>query len=273
MIVEDKGRGKKRGSTTKTVSTARPDISVVRPEKAKVKGISFKDTDDSVRPIKSITTLQPLPTIDPKDKGKYNLQESEPMKKTKKKDQNQIERDAEVALKIQAHLNKEAMIETKRQEEVSKADLAEMYDEVQAQVDVDHELAVRLTLEEQEKHTVEERCFVPIGSEEDKKRIRIRKKRAAGSSSKRKSPKKQKVNDQDSKDNDKEHIKCLKVVPDDDKAIDYETLDVKSPIVDCESQVLETNEAGDVHVYKLTRLDGSYRDFLTFSRMLEVLNS
>nr|GEZ25467.1 hypothetical protein [Tanacetum cinerariifolium] len=59
---------------------------------------------------------------------------------------------------------------------------------------------------------------------------------------------------------------------DDDKAIDYETLDVKSLIVDCESQVLGTNEAGDVHIYKLTRLDGSYRHFSTFSRMLEFLD-
>nr|GEX87781.1 ribonuclease H-like domain, reverse transcriptase, RNA-dependent DNA polymerase [Tanacetum cinerariifolium] len=244
MIVEDKGNGEKGGSTAKTVSTARPNISAARPEdtvepktppttttllddedvtiadilmknqKAKEKGIAFKDVDDSTRPIRSITTLQPLPTIDPKD----------------------------------------------------KAALTEMYDEVQAQIDADHELAVRLTLEEQEKYTVEERfthaqlksmsfeeiqklrikeqkcvdAFVPIGSEEDEKRIGSRKKRAARSN--------------------------------DDKAIDYETLDVKSLIVDCESQVLGTNEAGDVHVYKLTRLDGSYRHFLTFSRMLEVLD-
>nr|GEV25187.1 hypothetical protein [Tanacetum cinerariifolium] len=111
-----------------------------------------------------------------------------------------------------------------------------------------------------------------VGSKEDKKRNGSRKKRAAGSSLEHKSPMKQKVNDQDSKDSDKEHRKCLKVVPDDDKAIDYETLDVKSLIVDYESQVLGTNEAGDVHVYKLTRLDGSYRHFLTFSRMLEVLD-
>nr|GEY19951.1 hypothetical protein [Tanacetum cinerariifolium] len=175
MIVEDKGNGEKGGSTTKTVSTARQDISAARLEvstvepktppttttlfddeddtisdtllkmknhKAKEKGIVFKDADDYARPIRSITILQPLPTIDPKDKG----------------------------------------------------------------------------------------------SEEDEKRIGSRKKRAA----------------------------------DDDKAIDYETLDVKSPIIGCESQVLGTNEAGDVHVYKLTRLDGSYRHFLTFSRMLEV---
>nr|GEW82651.1 hypothetical protein [Tanacetum cinerariifolium] len=111
MIVEDKGNGEKGGSTAKTVSIARPDISATRPEKAKEKGIAFKDADDSTRPIRSITTLQPLLTIDAKDKGKGILQKPEPVKKTKKKDQNQIERDAEVALKIQAHLDEEARTE------------------------------------------------------------------------------------------------------------------------------------------------------------------
>nr|GFA73200.1 hypothetical protein [Tanacetum cinerariifolium] len=105
-----------------------------------------------------------------------------------------------------------------------------------------------------------------------KKRIGSRKKRAASSSSKHKSPKKQKVNDQESEDSDKEHRKCLKVVPDDDKAMDYESLDVKSLIVDCESQVLGTNKAADVHVYKLTRVNRSYKHFSTFFRMLKVLN-
>nr|GEU68674.1 uncharacterized mitochondrial protein AtMg00810-like [Tanacetum cinerariifolium] len=265
MIVEDKGNGEKGGSTAEIVSTARPDISAARQEvsttkpktppttatlfededvtiadtlvkmknqKSKEKEIAFKDADNSARPIRSITTLQPLPTIDLKDKD----------------------------------LDKEARTERERQEKASKATLAEMYDEIQAQIDADHELAVRLTHEEQEKYTVKK------GSEEDEKRVGSRKKRAAGSSLKHKSPKKQKVNDQESKSSDKEHRKILKVVPDDDKAIDYETLDVKSPIVDCESQVLGTNKEGNVHVYKLTRLDGSYRHFSTFSRMLEVLD-
>nr|GEW59583.1 hypothetical protein [Tanacetum cinerariifolium] len=311
MIIEDKGNGEKGDSTAKTVSTARLDISAAMPEtknqKAKEKGIAFKDADDSARPIRSITTLQPLLTIDLKDKGKDILQESKPVKKSKKMDQDQIERDAEVALKIQADLNEEARTKIERQEEASKAALAKMYDEVQAQIDTDHGLVVKFTLEEQEKYTVEERskllvefferrkkqlstesfkeiqklyikehkwvdAFVPMGSEEDKKRFGSRKKRSAGSSTKHKSIKKQKVNDQEYKDSDIEHRKCLKVVPDDDKAINYETLDVKSLIVDCESQVLGTNKAGDVHVYKLTRLDGSYRHFSTFSRMLEVLD-
>nr|GEU58503.1 hypothetical protein [Tanacetum cinerariifolium] len=168
MIVEDKGNGEKGGSTAETVSTARPDISVARPEE---KRIAFKDADDSARPIRSITTLQPLPTNDPKDKVKGILQEPEPVKKTKKKDQDQIERDAEVGLKIQAHLDEEARTDRERQEEASKAG---------------------------------------PGSKEDEKRIRSIKKRAAGSSLKHKSPKKQKVNDQESEDSDKEHRKCLK---------------------------------------------------------------
>nr|GEX20291.1 hypothetical protein [Tanacetum cinerariifolium] len=138
MIVKDKGNGEKGGSTAETISTARPDISAARPEvstakpktppttatlfddedvtiadtlakmknqKDKEKGIAFKDADNSARPIRSITTLQPLITIDPKDKGKGILQEPKPVKKTKKKDQDQIERDAEVALKIQEHLD------------------------------------------------------------------------------------------------------------------------------------------------------------------------
>nr|GEZ39625.1 hypothetical protein [Tanacetum cinerariifolium] len=244
VIVEDKGSGEKGGSTAKTVSTARPDNSAARLEVS-----TTKTKTPPITTTISITTLQPLPTVDLKDKGKGILQEPKPVKKTKKRDQDQIKRDVEVALKIQADLDEEVKTERERQEEASKAALAELYDKVQAQIDADHELAARLTHKEQEKYTVKESfeeiqklftkeqkwvdAFVPIGSEEDEKRVRSKKKRAASSSSKQKSPKKKKVNDQESINSDKELRKCLKVVPDDDKAINYETLDVKSPIVDC----------------------------------------
>nr|GEV39472.1 hypothetical protein [Tanacetum cinerariifolium] len=278
VIVEDKGNGETGGSTAEMVCTARPDISVARPEvstatpktppiittlfddedviiadtlvkmknqKAKEKRIAFKDADNSVRPIRSITTLQPLPTIDPKDKGKCILQESEPVKKTKKKDQDQIKKDSEVALKIQADLNEKPGQKRKiRIEERSKL-LAEFFERRKKQLAKERAKAIRskpLTKTQLRNLTMTYLknidAFVPKGSEEDKKRIGSKKKRAA----------------------------------DDDKAIDYETLDVKSPIFDCESQVLGTNEAGNVHVYKLTRLDGSYRHFSTISRMLEVLD-
>ncbi|GJY54887.1 hypothetical protein Tco_0446551 [Tanacetum coccineum] len=59
----------------------------MKEEKAKEKGVAIKDVEDSPRPIRSITTLQPLPTIDPKDKGKGVLVEEEHKKpeKVKKK--------------------------------------------------------------------------------------------------------------------------------------------------------------------------------------------
>ncbi|GKF26404.1 hypothetical protein Tco_0082298, partial [Tanacetum coccineum] len=53
--------------------------------KAKAKGVAIKDVEDSYRPIRSITTLQPLLTIDPKDKGKGVLVEEEPEKPKKVK--------------------------------------------------------------------------------------------------------------------------------------------------------------------------------------------
>nr|GEV31672.1 zinc finger C2H2-type/integrase DNA-binding domain-containing protein [Tanacetum cinerariifolium] len=82
-------------------------------------------------------------------------------------------------------------------------------------------LLIHWSFEEIQKLYIKEQkwvdAFVPIGSEEDEKRIGRIKKRAV--------------------DSDEEHRKWLKVVPDDDKAIDYETLDVKSLIVDCISQL------------------------------------
>ncbi|GJS23434.1 hypothetical protein Tco_0452066 [Tanacetum coccineum] len=132
----------------------------MKEEKAKEKGVAIKDVEDSSRPIRSITTLQPLLTIDPKDKVKGILQETEPIEKTKKKVQGdaQIERDAEVALRLQAEVDEELKVERERPEEGSKVAIAKMFDEVQARIDADYELAARMTHEEQEKYIIEERA-------------------------------------------------------------------------------------------------------------------
>ncbi|GJQ95056.1 putative ribonuclease H-like domain-containing protein [Tanacetum coccineum] len=50
-----------------------------------------------------------------------------------------------------------AQKERQKQEESTSVDLAEEFDEIQARIDVDHELAVRLTHEEHEKYTIKER--------------------------------------------------------------------------------------------------------------------
>ncbi|GJZ76533.1 putative ribonuclease H-like domain-containing protein [Tanacetum coccineum] len=169
-VIEEKGSGDKGGNTEELVSTARPDIddarqedSVVEPrtppattsifddeditmaqtlikmkeEKAKEKGVSIKDVDDSSRPKRSILTLKPLPTIDPKYKGKGVLEEPEPAKKMTRSDFDaaQIARDTEIARQLQVDLQAEVERERQREEEASKAAIAEMYDEVQARID------------------------------------------------------------------------------------------------------------------------------------------
>ncbi|GJX70318.1 hypothetical protein Tco_0307489, partial [Tanacetum coccineum] len=137
--------------------------------KAKEKGVAFKDVEDFSKPVKSITTLQPLPSIDPKDKGKGILVEGEPVKsittlqpllsidpkdkgkgilvegepvKVKRKDQGlaQIESDAELAHR----LHEEELAEIERiqkdkaaQKEVSMAAIYEKYDTIQASIDAD----------------------------------------------------------------------------------------------------------------------------------------
>ncbi|GJX84644.1 hypothetical protein Tco_0335418 [Tanacetum coccineum] len=183
----NKGSGDKGGSTEelveelvsavpKIVSTARPELSTARPdvnvarqkdsaveprtpptttsifddeditmaqtlikmkeEKAKEKGVSIKDIEDSSRPERSILTLKPLLTIDPKDKGKSVLEEPEPAKKMTRSDFD--------AAQI-------------REEEASKAAIAETYDEVQAGIDADALFAAKLQQEEREEYTIEER--------------------------------------------------------------------------------------------------------------------
>ncbi|GKD67851.1 hypothetical protein Tco_1321941, partial [Tanacetum coccineum] len=85
---------------------------------------------------------------------------TESVEKTNKKVQGdaQVGRDVEVSLRLQAGLDEELRVERERQEEASKVVIAEMFDEVQARIDADYELASRMTQEEQEKYTIEERA-------------------------------------------------------------------------------------------------------------------
>ncbi|GKA73682.1 ribonuclease H-like domain-containing protein [Tanacetum coccineum] len=142
VIVEDKGSGEKGGST---VSTADPEM---KEEKSKEKGVAFKDVEDFSRPVRSITTLKPLPSIDPKDKGKGILVEEEPVK-IKRKDQgiDQIERGEELAHKLhEEELAEIARIQEDKatQEEDSRVAIMEMFDEVQAGIDADALFAAKL---------------------------------------------------------------------------------------------------------------------------------
>nr|GFA35106.1 hypothetical protein [Tanacetum cinerariifolium] len=123
--VDDKGSGEKGGSTVDQVSTARPEE----------KGVAFRDVEEPPRLTRSTTTLQPLPTIDPKDK--------ELAQRIYKKELAELER---------------AQKERQKHEEATIVSLTKEFDEIQARMDADHKLDVRMTNEEQEKYTIEERA-------------------------------------------------------------------------------------------------------------------
>ncbi|GJT31703.1 hypothetical protein Tco_0922122 [Tanacetum coccineum] len=167
-----------------TVNTVDPEISVVEPrtppttasifdddvtmaqtlinmkeEKAKEKRVAFKDVEDFSRPARSILTLKPLPIIDPKDKGKGVLQEPAPAKKMAKSDFDVSDclEICEFARQLEVDWQAEEERKRQREEEASKAAIAEMYNEVQAGIDADALFVVKLQQEEREEYTIEER--------------------------------------------------------------------------------------------------------------------
>ncbi|GJZ22948.1 hypothetical protein Tco_0559987, partial [Tanacetum coccineum] len=154
-VVEDKGNGDKKGNVKELVSiarpeviTARPDVDATRQEDSVVEPRTPPTTtnvDDSSRPERSILTLKPLPTIDPKDKGKGVLKES-PVKKVKRSDLDaaQIAKDVGIARLIHkkelAEMERERE-ERQRQDQASMDYILGLYDEVQAKMDASEELA------------------------------------------------------------------------------------------------------------------------------------
>ncbi|GJU90187.1 putative ribonuclease H-like domain-containing protein, partial [Tanacetum coccineum] len=262
VIMEDKGSGEKGGSTTNQVSTTRPEVSAasvpvntlvkLRSKKAKEKekGVVLIDEEEPPRLNKSTTTLQPLLTIDPKDK---ELAQRLHEKELAKLDRAQKERQ--------------------KQEEATSAALAEEFDEIQARIDDDHELAKQLAAEraeaiknkpptrtqvrnrmiiylkhmgkythqqlkhknfeeiqklyEREKKWIDE--FKPINNDSQQQAESTKKRPRAYS--KEESSKKQKL--EEDNDAEKEDLRdSMDVVPRDDVAIDVESLATKYPIVD-----------------------------------------
>ncbi|GKD69678.1 ribonuclease H-like domain-containing protein [Tanacetum coccineum] len=216
------------------VSTVSAPVSTagMKEQKAKEKGVVITDVEDSsriVKPVRSITTLQPLLTIDPKDKGNGMLVEEEPVK-IKMRDQGDLQ-------------------ERQRQEDDTNVALAKEFDEIQARIDADHELALMDTeaIKDIEKH-VDSSSKLAGGS-----RKKTLAKKRAGEKKSKESTKKQKLKDvakeQESAKSDEEaaadyeHEKkelrmWLIVVSDEEEIVDPMILSAKYPIVDWESQNL-----------------------------------
>ncbi|GJZ00716.1 hypothetical protein Tco_0518145 [Tanacetum coccineum] len=138
--------------TTKEITLAQA-LEALKTSKPKVKGIVCQEPGKS-------TTTKSTPTISSQqsqDKGKGIMIE-EPVKPMKKKDL--IRLDKEVALKLQAKFDEEERLAREKAEKEKEANIAliEEWDDIQAKIDVDYQLAERLQAQEQEELSVEEKA-------------------------------------------------------------------------------------------------------------------
>nr|GFA46840.1 hypothetical protein [Tanacetum cinerariifolium] len=122
VIIKEKGSGEKGGSTNDQT------LIKMRSEKLKEKGVAFVDVEEPPRLIRSTTTLQPLPTIDPKDKELDRAQ---------------------------------------KQEETTIAALTEEFDEIQVRMDADHELAKETIGSKKSKGNKEQTTYKNPSQEQD----------------------------------------------------------------------------------------------------------
>ncbi|GJX50627.1 hypothetical protein Tco_0277472 [Tanacetum coccineum] len=113
-----------------TLAQALTDLKSTKP---KAKAIAFRE------PGESTTTTTPIPSKI-QDKGKAKMIEPEPVKKLSKKDQ--LKLDEEIALKLQAEIDEEERIARAKEEKIDEANIA--WDDIQAKVDADYQLAERL---------------------------------------------------------------------------------------------------------------------------------
>ncbi|GKD40902.1 hypothetical protein Tco_1261109, partial [Tanacetum coccineum] len=183
----------------------------------------------------------------------------------------------------QAQFKREQMIARERaaKQEAKDAALIAKFDKVQARTEVDalythSQLKYKSVEEIQKLYEREQKWindFVLMDSEEGEKKAESSKKEVASSKKRQKAnPDDENVKRQKLEDvADKEGLKAyLKIVPDEDRAVNYETLATKYPIVDWESQIIGSDLQGnDLSYWKITRAYGSSKFYKVFSMMLE----
>ncbi|GKD54665.1 hypothetical protein Tco_1288052 [Tanacetum coccineum] len=128
-----------------TLAQALADLKSTKP---KAKGIAFREPGEST----TIFSQQLQDKGLSQDKGKGIL--VEPEKPLKKKDQ--LKLDEEIALKLQAEIDEEERIARAKEEKIDEANIA--WDDIQAKVDADYQLAERLQAEEHEQFIIEEKA-------------------------------------------------------------------------------------------------------------------
>ncbi|GKA85508.1 hypothetical protein Tco_0807162 [Tanacetum coccineum] len=127
-------------------------LTEMKSTKPKNKGVVIQELGES-----TTTTITTISSQQSQDKGKGIMIE-EPVKPMKKKDQ--ISFDEEVALKLQAEFDEEERLAREKAEKEKEANIAliEEWDDIQAKIDVDYQLAERLQAQEQEELSIAEKA-------------------------------------------------------------------------------------------------------------------
>ncbi|GJW65549.1 hypothetical protein Tco_0117433 [Tanacetum coccineum] len=275
--VKSKEKSKEKGVSSETATRL-------------IRGVIMKEASETAtRPIippQQRPIVPPQQQLDLKDKGKGIMQELEKLVKVKGK--NQIEYDVDMAKRLQAELDRRSRLVEKRrrscnalidkrnsllQKELKSKGTNTYQSKTKKEIVYLHESicqdtrirdfkgksfdAIKQMFDKAYKQVND---FVPIDTESSRKKA-VSKKRAGERPSKE-SAKRQKIKD----DAEKAELKaCLEIVPDDDSAVNIESLATKYPIVDSKTHIL----AEDKMYYQIIRADGSTKCYKIFSVMLD----
>ncbi|GJT31326.1 hypothetical protein Tco_0911601 [Tanacetum coccineum] len=135
---------------TLTTTTAATTITAVS-TRPRAKGIVIHEQEQA--PTPTVSSQQPS-QVKVQDKGKGKMVEPEPVKKMSKKELLRL--DEELAFKLQAEEEEEERLAREKAQQVEEANIA--WDDVQAKIDVDYQLAQRLQAQEQDEFTDAEKA-------------------------------------------------------------------------------------------------------------------
>ncbi|GJX58018.1 hypothetical protein Tco_0289408 [Tanacetum coccineum] len=225
-----------------TLDQALKEMKSTKPKK---KGVIIQELGESTTTISSQLSSQQS-----QDKGKWIL--IEPVKPMNKKDQ--IRLDEEAAINLQAEFHKEERLTREKAEKEEEANVAliETWDDIQAKIDADHQLAEIMQAQEQQELSIEEKAtlfqqllekrrkhfvakraevaFKRVNPFEDFRTVLVEgKEKRAGTELIQKITKKQKV--EDNKET-AELKQLMEIIPDEEEvAINAIPLAVKSPSI------------------------------------------
>ncbi|GJY49112.1 hypothetical protein Tco_0439068 [Tanacetum coccineum] len=139
------------------------DKAELKSARHKTKGVVIKEPSEST-PIISLQLPSLVKGQGSKDKGKAKM--IEPNKPLKKKDQ--IKFDEKEALRLQAKFDEEDRLAKEKAQQVELANIA--WDDIQAKIDADYQLAERLQPQDQQELTIEEKSTLFVQLLEKRKK-------------------------------------------------------------------------------------------------------